>query len=159
MYPRYVACSKMSFAPNSFANAIAYRRPSREQLEKSTGTRTVLIVKREPFFDCALFSRVTRTGHDECCTIRSAVLPRKKCFNPVRPCVGITTRSAGTICVSRQISSKGGAPLSTWHFADETPHSLATFLSSVSAVCSPFCSYGMKEKGTIGGAGATKSAA
>ena len=40
-----------------------------------------------------------------------------------------------------------------------TSHSLATFLSSFSAVCSAFCSYVMKENGTIGGAGATKSVA
>src|SRR6266481_134174 len=144
----------MILAPNSVANAIAYRTPSREQLEKSTGTRIVFIVKRESFFDRALFPRVTRTGHDECCTILSAVLPRKTCFSPVRPCVGITTRSAGIVCASRQISSKGGAPLRTSQVAVETPHSLATFLSSLSAVCSPNCSYGMKENGTIGGAGA-----
>src|SRR5215469_11715392 len=149
----------MIFAPNSFAKPIAYRRPSREQSEKSTGTRIVLNLNREPLFDCAAFPRVTRTGHDECCTILSAVLPRKTCFNPVRPCVGITTRSAGIVCANRQISSKGGAPPRISQLADETPHSVATLLSSLSAVCSPFCSYGIKENGTIGGAGATKSAA
>src|SRR5215471_21859501 len=121
----------MIFAPNSFAKLIAYRRPSRERPEKSTGTRIVLIIEREPLFDGALLPLVTSTGHDECCTILSAVLPRKTCFKPVRPCVGITTRSAGIVCASRQISSKGGAPLSTSQVADETPHSLATSLSSL----------------------------
>src|SRR5215472_11316410 len=154
MYPKYVACSKIIFPPNSLAKPIAYRRPSREQLEKSTGTRIVLILNREPLFALRTFPRVTRTGHDECCTTLSAVLPRKTCFNPVRPCVDITTRSAGTVCTSRQISSKGGAPPRTSQLADETPHSAATFLSSLNAVCSPFCSYGIKENGTIGGAGA-----
>src|ERR1700751_4082096 len=100
-----------------------------------------------------------RTGHDECCTILYAVLPRKKCFSPVRPCVGIKTGSAEIACAIRQISLKAGAPLSTSHFADETPHSFATFFSSLSAVSSPFCSYGIKENGTSGGGGATKSAA
>src|SRR5215471_12992692 len=131
MYPRYVACSKMILAPNSLARPIAYLRPSREQLEKSTGTKMVLIGNPEPLFDRRAPPRVTRTGHDECCTILSAVLPRKTCFSPVRPCVGITTRSAGIVCPRRQISSKGGAPPSTSQFADATPHSLATSLSSL----------------------------
>src|SRR5215470_1629300 len=115
----------------------------------------VLILNREPLLASRALPRATRTGHDECCTILSAVLPRKTCFNPVRPCVGITTRSAWTVCASLQISSKAGAPLSTPQFADETPHSLATFLSSLSTVCSPLCSYCINENGTIGGAGAT----
>ncbi len=38
-----------------------------------------------PFFDSTPLSRVMRIGHGECCTILSAVLPRKTCFNPVRP--------------------------------------------------------------------------
>ena len=69
--------------PNSFAKLIAYRTPSREQLEKSTGTRIVLNLDAAPFFDSTPLSRVMRIGHGECCTILSAVLPRKTCFNPV----------------------------------------------------------------------------
>ena len=58
--------------------------------------------------------RTVSTGQRACCNTYSAVLPRSRCFKPVRPCVAITIRSHSCSCASQQITGPGGPACMTW---------------------------------------------
>src|SRR5437773_1653409 len=113
----------MSRAATRLAKAIAHFSASSEQPEKSTGTRIVLIESVVAVFLKRLLFRTIKTGQGECCTTRSAMLPRKTCLRPVRPCVGMTMRSAGIARAIAQISSNTGAPIT----ASQSPVNLFAF--------------------------------